>query len=422
MHGIGFERMNTMKKNMLWNAFGNILYMGCQWLLTVLVTNLGGLADAGILSVAMSVSATFQTVALFGIRSYQVSDLAGKYSDGCYVRFRIWTCTAAFLGCVGASMLLGYWGDVLSATAFFMLFRLAEAFSDVLHGIAQKNNRLDVAGKSFAIKGVGLLVVFTATYRLTATLSLSLLCMALFSVLSTLLYDLPAVRRIAPAFWKERGKGQGKLAAEAAPLCAYLFASSAISTLPKLILEKQCGEELLGAYASIFAPALLITAAAGYLYNPFIPSFAAAWQGQERGAFLKLFLKISAAVLGFAAVVLAAGACFGEWGLTLLFGEKIRPYVSLLLPILLAISAYAFFCFLCMLEIVVRDFAFLLLACGIGLGCELLLTGAWLARSGANGASGSFIAATLLACAVLLGRLLYLLFAKPKKLSKRKEP
>ncbi len=414
--------MNTMKKNMLWNAFGNILYMGCQWLLTVLVTNLGGLADAGILSVAMSVSATFQTVALFGIRSYQVSDLEGKYSDGCYVRFRVLTCAAAMLGCTVAAMLLGYWGDALAATAFFMLFRLAEAFSDVLHGIAQKNNRLDVAGKSFAIKGVGLLAVFVTVYRLTAKLSPSLLCMALFSVLSTLLYDLPAVRRISPAFLREKGTGRGKLAAEAAPLCAYLFASSAISTLPKLILEKQCGEELLGAYASIFAPALLITAAAGYLYNPFIPSFAAAWQKRDRSAFFKLFVKISAAVLGFAAVVLAAGACIGEWGLTLLFGEKIRPYVSLLLPILLAISAYAFFCFLCMLEIVVRDFVWLLLSCGVGLGCELLMTGAWLAKSGANGASNSFIAATLLSCAVLLGRLLYLLFAKPtEKMSKRSD-
>lgn len=414
------EQQN-LKRSMLWNTFGNILYMGCQWLLTVLVTNLGGLADAGVLSVAMSVSATFQTIALFGIRSYQVSDLEGKYSDGCYVRFRLLTCAIALTGCVGASMLLGYWNEVLLSTAFFMLFRLAEAFSDVLHGIAQKKDRLDVAGKSFAIKGIGLLVVFLAAELLTSSLPTALLCMALFSVLSTLLYDLPAVRRIAPAFWEEKGHGQGKLAAEAAPLCAYLFASSAISTLPKLILEKQCGEELLGAYASIFAPALLITAMAGYLYNPFIPSFAAHWQSGDRRAFLKLFAKISVAVFAFAAVVLVAGAWLGEWGLTLLFGEKIRPHVSLLLPILTAISFYAFFCFLCMLEIVLRDFVWLLLSCGIGLGVELLATGAWIAESEANGASYSFIAATLLSCGCLLCRLLYLL-CKPneRKTSERR--
>ncbi len=412
--------MNTMKKNMLWNAFGNILYMGCQWLLTILVANLGGLADAGILSVAMSVSAAFQTIALFGIRSYQVSDLEEKYSDGCYVRFRILTCTVALAGCVAAAVLLGYRNDTLLATAYFMLFRLAEVFSDVLHGIAQKRDRLDVAGKSFAIKGIGLVVVFLAAYMLTSKLTVALLCMALFSVLSTLLYDLPTVRRIAPAFWEKRGAGQGRLAAETAPLCAYLFAVSVLSTLPKLILEKQCGEELLGAYASIFAPALLITSAAAYLYNPFTPSFATHWQGGDTRSFLKLFAKIFVAIFGFSAVVLAAGALVGEWGLTLLFGEKIRAYVSLLLPILLAISVYAFFGFLCMLEVVLRDFMWLLLACGIGVALELLLTGVWIVNSGANGASYSFIVATLTSCGVLLWRILYLLSQKTgKKASER---
>lgn len=407
----------NLKRNMLWNAFGNIVYMGCQWLLTILVANLGGLADAGILSVAMSVSATFQTIALFGIRSYQVSDLEGKYSDGIYVRFRILTCTVSFVGCVVASLILGYRNDTLLATAFFMLFRLAEVFSDVLHGIAQKRDRLDVAGKSFAIKGIGLVTVFWAVYALTSRLSVALLCMALFSVLSTLLYDLPVIRRINPTFWEKRGGGQGKLATETAPLCAYLFAVSVISTLPKLILEKQCGEELLGAYASIFAPALLITAAAGYLYNPFVPSFAVHWQENDTRSFLKLFVKISVAILGFAAVVLAAGALVGEWGLTLLFGEKIRAHISLLMPILLAISVYAYFGFLCMLEVVLRDFLWLLISCGIGVIFELAVTSIWIAQSGANGASYSFIVSNLIACGILLCRMLYLLHRKNKKMT-----
>jgi len=186
-----------MKKNMLWNAAGNLIYLGCQWLITVLVTNLGQFRDAGILSIAMSVSATFQTVAMFGIRNYQVSDVYGKYSDTCYVSFRIISCLVAMGGCIGFSLLNGYLGEQLLAIFLFMLFRLAENFSDVLHGIAQKNERLDLAGKSFAIKGIGILAVFLVGYRFGGSLTVGLLSMALFSWVSTLAYDIFVVRRIS---------------------------------------------------------------------------------------------------------------------------------------------------------------------------------------------------------------------------------
>ena len=74
----------NLKKNMIWNAAGNLIYMACQWIVTVLVTNLGDFYDAGVLSIAMSVSATFRTLAMFGIRNYQVSDIDDKYSDTCH--------------------------------------------------------------------------------------------------------------------------------------------------------------------------------------------------------------------------------------------------------------------------------------------------------------------------------------------------
>ena len=197
--------MENMKKNMLWNAAGNLIYLACQWVVTVLVTNLGQFRDAGILSIAMSVSATFQTLAMFGIRNFQVSDVEGKYSDTVYVGFRSLTCAAAMLGCMLFALIGGYRGETLAAVFLFMLFRLAENFSDVLHGIAQKNGRLDVAGKSFAIKGIGLLVLFLLGYRFGGALWVGLLCMALFSCLSTICYDLTVTRGMAQFGFCVRG-------------------------------------------------------------------------------------------------------------------------------------------------------------------------------------------------------------------------
>jgi ABC-type transport system involved in cytochrome bd biosynthesis fused ATPase/permease subunit len=117
----------NLKKNMIWNAAGNLIYMACQWIVTVLVTNLGDFYNAGVLSIAMSVSATFRTLAMFGIRNYQVSDVDNKYSDTCYVFFRLLSCAAALLFCMGFSLFAAYRGQTLLAILLFMLFRLRRA-------------------------------------------------------------------------------------------------------------------------------------------------------------------------------------------------------------------------------------------------------------------------------------------------------
>jgi O-antigen/teichoic acid export membrane protein len=392
----------NLKKNVLWNAVGNVIYLACQWVITVLVTVLGGFEDAGLLSIAMSVSVTFQTVAMFGIRNYQVSDLEGKYSDTCYMGFRLLSCAAAMVFCVGFSLISRYFGTQLLAICLFMLFRLTESYSDALHGIAQKNGRLDIAGKSFAMKGVGLLVCFLVGYLLSDSLNVGLLCMMLFSLLITVLYDLPTVKKVAPFRLTEGVRGCVKLGLETWPLCVYMFLSAALPTVPKLILEKQCGEILLGAYSSIFAPAMLLQAITGYLYTPFATQFTEYLQAGNKKGFKALLVKLCIAILALVLLVMLVAQFLGEFALVLVFGEQIREYVDFLNPILVVISGISFLGLFCMLTIVLRRFWRLLSACGVALIVCVLLTSPLIKRFGANGASYSLIAACLLGILILV--------------------
>ncbi|MBE6602646.1 MAG: hypothetical protein E7637_09140 [Ruminococcaceae bacterium] len=391
-----------MKKNMLWNAAGNLIYLGCQWLVTVLVTVLGNFGDAGLLSIAMSISATFQTVAMFGIRNYQVSDVENKYTDTCYVHLRLITCAAALLGCMGFAVICRYERVTLLCVFFFMLFRLAENFSDVLHGIAQKNDRLDIAGKAFAIKGIGLLAVFCGTYVAVKELYAGLAAMAAFSLLTTVCYDFFAVRRLSSFRLMQRGSNWLRLGMETLPLCAYLFLSAAIATAPKLLLEKQCGEDLLGAYSSIFAPAMLIQAAMGYVYTPFAQVLGVKRKDRDTRGFVRLSLQIAGVILVLAAVMTVAAYFLGDFLLIRLFGEKIRPYTTLLIPILFSIIAISFFGFLSMISIVLRDFIGLLLGCAVGFLIAIVLTPSMITAYSANGASYGLILSTCVAAVILI--------------------
>lgn len=390
------------KRNFIWHAVGNITYMMCQWIITVLVPILGGFQDAGILSIAMSVSATCQTVGMFGIRNFQVSDVEGKYSNSCYVGLRAMTCGAAMLMCLIFSAVGGYDKQQFIAILLFMIFRLAETYSDVLHGIAQKNGRLYIGGISFFIKGIGLLICFVSAFLLTRSLNGGLLAMTLFSCSTVVLYDLPMVKRISEFRLIDSVGNCGKLALETLPLCVYLFLFSAVCTLPKLILEAQMGEEVLGIYSSIYAPAMLLQAASGYLYTPFATNFAELRQAGESKKFLSMLAKIVAIILALAIVVLIAAWLLGEFALVLVFGEEIRPHVGLLYPILLVNVLSAYFGFFCMLAIVLRKFKWLLSGCFVGFLLSIFMTAPMIGWFGVDGTSYSIIFASAIACVILL--------------------
>lgn len=88
----------SLKANMLWNSFGSLFYSGCQWLVTVMVVRLSTSYEAaGILAVAMAVSNVFAQIALYRMRSFQVSDIHEEISSGEYVAARFVTIGIGFI-------------------------------------------------------------------------------------------------------------------------------------------------------------------------------------------------------------------------------------------------------------------------------------------------------------------------------------
>ena len=386
---------------MLWNAGGNILYLVAQWIVTVMVTRISGFEDAGVLSVAMSVSATIQTIALFGVRNFQVSDVNNEYKDSTYFNLRNITCLSSLIICIVFSIAASYSLTQIVAILFYMIFRIAESYTDVLSGIAQKNNRLDIAGKSLAIKGVLVIVSFFGGYYLFGTLNAGLGAMALTSCLSTVLYDYIAVRAFARFSLIDSFKSSMSLAKKVYPLCIYMFLFATLTSVPKIILEFMTDKELLGAYSSIFAPALLIQAATGYIYNPFATVFARDFQKNNFSRVKSTVIKIILAMIGLSVLILVAVHFLGDFLFSLVFGEQILQFSYLIIPVIIATILLSFLGFLCMLEIIIRDFVGLIIGCSVGAAAVFAMSVLLINHFSAQGASYAIIIATAAAIGIV---------------------
>ena len=80
--------MTQLKKNLIFNTAGSLLFYVCQASINLLVVALAGVEANGLLATAMTISNVALSAASYGMRTFQVSDLSGKYSDRTYLHSR----------------------------------------------------------------------------------------------------------------------------------------------------------------------------------------------------------------------------------------------------------------------------------------------------------------------------------------------
>lgn len=327
----------SVKQNMIWNTAGSLIYYFCQWLMSVLIVRISGFADAGILSLALSVTAAPAIVGLFNIRSYQVSDIEGQYSDEVYIRSRIYTSVLAYLTCIGVVLINGYPMKKAVVILMFMFFKISEGFADVYYGIDQKRERMDYAGISLSVRGIGTLILFFGVFLLTENLLLSIVAMTIFSFLVVFLYD----RKVA-GVKKEREEKRANIATLVKsllwvcfPLAVVAFLNNLSISVPRLFLERYYGEEIMGIYSSVSSPTTVIQLAAMTLFAPLIPPLTAEYHKGNKKNFMKMIGQFFLLIAVLTMICLIGGKLFARWGLVLLFGAEIEPYVYLFFPVVL---------------------------------------------------------------------------------------
>ena len=342
---------NSVKKNMLFNTTGSLIYYVCQWLMSVLIVRISGYEDAGILSIAMSVTASPAIIGLFNVRSYQVSDINDQYSNGVYIRSRTFTNILSFVICAIMTFANGYTA-IKAATIFvFMLYKISEGYADVFYGIEQKKGRLDIAGISLSIRGIGAIAFFVGVFMVTNNMLTAICAMTMFSFAIVLVYDW----RITKKWDRDEKKQQEKVAFSeikdllitCLPLAIVAFLNNLSVNIPKIYLEGYFGSEVMGYYSSVASPTVVIQLAATTIFAPLVPILTEQYCSGKKDDFLHTIKRFSLLVAGLSAICLVGSKLLAHWGLVLLFTESIEPYVYLFVPIvwvsiLIAVNACMF--------------------------------------------------------------------------------
>lgn len=389
-----------MRKNLLWSSSGALFKTMCNWLMTVLVVRLStGFDEAGVLALAMSISNFVFPIAEYRLRTVQVTDVRGEATSREYLGLRILTSLAAVIIGIVYSLATT---SVSSASIIIMyvVSQVLVTYLEGFHATEQVAKRMDYIGISYILQGAGGLIAFVVGYILLANLRGAVLLFAVANIIVAIAYDIPRAKRfgsIRPTIrWTKAGLTLLKLL----PLATVNTALSVVTLVPRQYLSAHFGEDALGIYASVAAPAVIIQACAGYIYTPLLGHFVETFM-TNRGRALRMFGQVA---LLFVALGLLAAAGFwiaGDWLLSMLFGADILPHTDLIQPVLLFSLITAFVWFVNDLLLGLRDYLGCLLGGLVAVAATLVITPAVTDHFGLNGPSIVGIVASVVTLAVM---------------------
>mgnify|MGYP000201320215 CR=1 FL=1 len=389
------EKIN-IKKSIIYNSIGTFTYLFCQWLITFIVVWIAGYKEAGILSLAMSITNTFSVIATFNMRNFQSSDLKKTYSERTYLTSRILTSSVSFIILIIYNIINKFSIFQMLCTITYMLYKLSEAFVDVIHGSLQKKWRFDIIGLSYFIRGIITIVIFSLILFLTNNLLISLITMTICIYIFVFIFDVKKYKYEYRELGNTNKKYIVSLLLKCLPLVMYGLLFNYNSMFVKVFAEQLYGETTFGFYSTVSTPALIIQAAASFVFTPLLSLFAELYNEHKINEFNKKMWKVISLIIVLGSLGLLASYFLADTVFELIFGKEILSYTYLFNGVLILSTLTAIIWFLGMLLTITRKYTALILGTILSLIFTILTTKFFVNNYNLNGINITLIISYLI--------------------------
>lgn len=399
---------NVTRSAVIWNAAAACLTSFQTMLLLMVLTHFGTSDHSGFFVMAYTVANLVMNIGKFGMRQFQVTDVAEKYSFREYTASRVFSSGLMVLALVlyllYGLLLNGYTAEKAAVVALISLFRGVEAAEDVFHGRMQQQGRLDVASKILAIRNAVFISGFAVTYLLTKNLVFTCALNAGITVVLALLMN----GSVLPVFRGSAGEASAPEAArspekarvrqllwECLPLCLTMVTYMYLGNAPKYIVDGLVTGDVQTRFNIVIMPAFVVSLLCNFIFNPVLKRIGDLWQQRKTDDLRRLVRKLALAPVAVDAVVLLFGSLFGLKVLGFVYGVDLDGFLPPLIAFLLASGAVAMLNLFVALLTAMRKQRHLLCAYAAG-SLLLLVSGRFIFQSwGLNVLCWSYLAVLL---------------------------
>ena len=317
-------------RDYVWNTVGMASWSILFPLLTIVITQLVGVEQAGMFSLAFVTGSLLMILANFGVRTYQVSDIDEEHTFRDYQVHRIITCVAMVVVGVIYCQIRGYVGPMLAISVGVYLYKMVDALADVYEGRLQQVDKMYLAGVSQAFRSGVVFVVFFIALLISRDVGVASIAMAVAALATFFFLTLPLTLFESP---KSHGWSMSSVISMfrmCAPLFVALFLYAFIDAMPKFVMEGALPYDSQLYFNAIYFPAQLILIAVQLVYKPLLTKLAGVWADPSmHKRFDKVITTMVAVIVGVTFVVILFMGWIGIPLMSFLYGIDFEPYRGL---------------------------------------------------------------------------------------------
>ncbi len=367
------DEKNILKKSAIWNLISSVEYSLQSAVLLLIITRVNGLYDAGVFTIAYTLTQMMATIGSYGMRSFQVSDIKKEYSFGTYLSSRILSIIAMIIICMTYAVYQGYDSNKLFIIAMLCGYRIVDDFEDVFHGEMQKSMRLDVASKILSVRIFIATAAFGISYIITKNLTVSCAVFTLTAIVVSLYLNLLVVGFFKDITFKLKKTGVVKLLWVCLPICLGGFLYNYLVNAPKYAIDRNLSEEIQTIFSILFMPIFVINMLSSFIFKPMIVNMGILWNEKKYKKFTSTMIKQMAIIIALTLVIMLGGVVIGIDILGWMYGVNLESYRILFLLLLGFGGLAALVSFLVVILTIIRKQKYIIIAYGAGVIIDWLL-------------------------------------------------
>ena len=291
---------------------GNVVFVGSQWLVLVMLTKFVGLKAAGVYALSLAIVSPIYTLTNVGLRPVAATDVEGENDLADYLIISgLGNLVAAVASLTVGKLVFASTSVDLVVLSALMAAKTIESFSFVFYGFLQRRSQIEAVSRSLAMRGILGLVAFAGILVITGAYAYALYGIALAWLIVLWWGDYPRVRLLQVTSTREKSAGRRWIDVKRLFMTAYplgILASFNVTSqqIPRYFIERQLSIEHLGIYAGIAQLALMGTTVVNAIGQTVIGKLAELYR-HDLGSFVALQIKAlgAAGIVGILGIALA---------------------------------------------------------------------------------------------------------------------
>jgi O-antigen/teichoic acid export membrane protein len=325
----------SFQSNFSWTFTGNVIYLIAQWIALGCIVKLGTPIQVGQFTLGLSIASPIIFLMNLGLRQAMITDARHDFLFTDYFWLRIYTTVIGVLLICGIALLGKFSAETTQVIMLSGIFRATEAVSEILHGLFQQQERMDIAARSVMARGIlsaaclCILMAFTRNivWGTAGFIMGSLLVLVndfrntciFCSPCNSILHQFPDVTIVRV------------LSITTLPLGMTFLITALNASVPRYFIQYYQGEATLGIFAALtylMITGRIVVSASGSVISPRLADYYAR---RDLPQFKRLMVQLIAlaVVVGSAGVLLALVA--GKPILRLIYQPEYAAYNDLLI-------------------------------------------------------------------------------------------